>query len=348
MGQRKKEAAVKLNKTAAKLRGEQILYGAFDPLYFAKRSQHIFFQFLFYSLVIGLCFSILYPLLKIIPVVFSDFSDLGNPDVIWVPQKASALSFTAAIRIGFGNGSTMLLTLLYCAAITIIQIMISAFAGYSLARVNFPLRGLVMILVVITIIVPPQSLLISQYLHFKHFDVLGLVSMISGKTYDLVNKPYTLYILALTGFGVKQSIFVFIFRQFFISLPNELEEAAHIDGCGFYKTFFKIVFPTAVPAITTVAALAFVWNYGDTYYTGYFHPDGPYMANTLSQLFNPVNVPWLLSVIQRWYSLPSVSNFTFDAVKYAAAILFLSPLLVLYFIVQKKIVQNFERSGIVG
>jgi multiple sugar transport system permease protein len=340
----------KQNKAVLQKRREQLIYGALDVPYLAKRGGVIVKRVFFYSLVLGLCFSILYPLLKIIPVVFSDFQDLGNPDVIWVPVKTSVLSFTAAIRLGFGNGSATLLTLLYCAAITLIQIMISAFAGYSLGRVQFPFRGLVMMLVIVTIIVPPQALLISQYLRFKHFDILGIITFFNGKPLDLINKPYTLFILAATGFGVKQSIFVFLFRQFFMGIPQELEEAAYIDGCGFYKTFFRIVLPTAVPVITTVAALAFVWNYGDTYYTGYFNPDGPYLANKLARIFaaNDDNIQRVLDAVRRWYSVPRVSSFTFDAIKYAAALLFLSPLLILYFLVQRKLVENFERSGIVG
>ncbi|MDR1640119.1 MAG: carbohydrate ABC transporter permease [Clostridiales bacterium] len=316
-----------------------------------RRIKGAIFKFFFLTLVIGLCFAILYPLLKILPVVTSDFSDLGNPDVIWIPVKTSLMSFRAAISLGFGNGRTMLLTAVYCAAITFIQIMISAFAGYSLGRVKFLFSSVVMVLVIVTIVTPPQALLISQYLRFKQFDVLGIVSLLNnGKPMDLINKPYVLYVLALTGFGVKQSIFVFIFRQFFSSLPMELEEAALIDGCGFYKTFFKIALPNAVPAITTVASLAFVWNYGDTYYTGYFHPDGPYIANTLTRIFadNQDNISKVLNVIQRRYMVPSVSNFVFDATKHAAALIYLSPLLAMYFAAQKKLVESFERSGIVG
>jgi multiple sugar transport system permease protein len=170
----------------------------------------------------------------------------------------------------------------------------------------------------------------------------------NGKPLDLINQPYTLYILALSGFGVKQSIFIFIFRQFFKGLPMELEEAALIDGCGFYKTFARIAFPNAVPAIMTVLALAFVWNYGDTYYTGYFHPDGFYIANNLNRVFAANNQQTLTANIGRVFSLPYTSTFTFDAVKYAAALLFLTPLLIMYFATQKQIVDNFERSGIVG
>jgi multiple sugar transport system permease protein len=332
------------------IRTRQLIHDGIDMSRLVKRGRENAFKLLFLTLVIGLCFSILYPVLKILPQVFCDFSDLGNPDIIWVPVKTSLLSFTAAVRLGFADLSAMFLTLLYCAVISVIQIMISAFAGYSLGRVDFPFRKVVMALVVVTIIVPPQALLISQFLRFKHFDVFGVITLFNGHTVDLIDMPYTLYILALTGFGVKQSIFVFIFRQFFMGLPRDLEEAALIDGCGFYKTFFRIVFPNAVPAITTIATLAFVWNYGDTYYTGYFHPDGPYLANSLLRVFTTDNtsIQRILDAVRLWYSVPAVSTFTFDAIKYAAALIFLSPLLVLYFIAQKRLVENFERSGIVG
>jgi len=94
--------------------------------------------------------------------------------------------------------------------------------------------------------------------------------------------------------------------------------------------------------------LSFVWNYGDTYLTGYFHPQGPYMANTLSTTFAAQNQQVLLQGISRIFNLPVVTTFVFDAVKHAAALIYLVPLLVIYFATQKKIVDNFERSGIVG
>ncbi len=302
----------------------------------------------FMVLVVGLCFAILYPMLKILPVVFNDFSDLGNPDVIWIPIDFSVQSFDAAIRFAFGNGSDMVKSILYALSITFIQVIISAMAGYSLGRVQFPFKRLIMMLVILTIVVPPQSLLISQYLFFKDFDFLGIFTLTTGGTIDLINKPFTLYLLALTGFGVKQSIFVFIFTQFFKGLPIEIEEAAYIDGCGFYRNYWKIAFPNAIPAITTVSVLAFVWNYADTYYTGYFHPTGPYMANTLATTFASNNMLNILRGVEMWYDMPGANNFVFDAIKYASAILYLIPLLIFYFFVQKKLVESFERSGITG
>lgn len=313
-----------------------------------EKFRRTIFGFIFFTLVIGLGFSILYPLIKLIPIVFNNLEDLGNPDVIWVPIEVSTVSFQAAMRLVFGNGIPIVQTIGYAAVITIIQILVSAIAGYSLGRVDFWGKNMVMFLVILTFVVPPQSLLISQYLSFKHFDIFGIITAVNGDTLDLINKPYTLYLIALFGFGVKQSMFVFIFRQFFKGLPKELEEAAYIDGCGFYKTYFKIGLPNAIPAIMTVAILAFVWNYGDTYYTGYFHPEGPYISIKLATTFSPANVNNILYAVRTWYDVPGATTFAFDAVKQAAALIFLFPLLVIYFVVQKRIVENFEQSGIVG
>jgi multiple sugar transport system permease protein len=313
-----------------------------------SKIRSIVFNLLFYSLVVGLGFAIVYPLIKLFPVVFNNLEDLGNPDVIWIPIEMSIDSFRAAIRLIFGDGIPLLQTVLYAVVIAIIQIFVSAIAGYSLGRVDFWGKNIVMFLVIVTFVVPPQSLLISQYLSFKHFDIFGIITAINGSTIDLINHSYTLYLIALLGFGVKQSMFVFVFRQFFKGLPNELEEAAYIDGCGFYKTFLKIGIPNALPAIMTVGILSFVWNYGDTYYTGYFHPDGPYLSIRLAATFAPANVNNILYAIRTWYDVPGATTFAFDAVKQAAAIIYLLPLLIIYFGVQKRIVENFEQSGIVG
>lgn len=316
--------------------------------FFRLGIRNLIFKLFFFSLVIGMCFAILYPLIKLLPTVFNNMEDLGNPDIIWIPLKPSIVSFKVAIRLVFGNGLPMVESLGYAAIISVIQIMVSAAAGYSLGRVDFWGKNIVMLLVIITFVIPPQSLLISQYLSFKHFDIFGIITAINGDTIDLVNKPFTLYIIAFLGFGVKQNMFIFIFRQFFKGLPGELEEAALIDGCGFYKTFFKVALPNAVPAIMTVAILAFVWNYGDTYYTGFFNPDGPYLSNILSTTFADANTNNVLYAVRTWYNVPGATTFAFDAVKQAAAILYLMPLLVVYFLVQKRIVENFEQSGIVG
>ena len=319
-----------------------------DPLHRTRYLQNLVFKIFAISLILGMCFTILYPIIKLFPMVLNDVEDLGNPDIVWVPKTFSIVSFRAAIRLVYGNFSIILWSLLYAASIAVVQVFISAMAGYVLGRIKVPGGTIIFFLIIVTFVVPDQALLISQYLRFKNFDIFGIFNALTGGPIDLINKPITLYLLAIFGFGLKQSMFIYLFRQFFLGLPKELEEAALIDGCGFYKTYFRIALPNATPTIMTVAILSFVWNYGDTYYTGYFYPEGPFTAVRLSQRFAESQSDTIITAVQTWYDKPAASSFAFDAVKMAAVLIFLVPLLIVYFCVQRRLVENMEQSGLVG
>jgi len=301
-------------------------------------------------LIAGLCFSILYPILNLVPIVFSSVEDLGNPNVIWLPLKGSLVSFKAAIRFVMPDGvMTLVKSVLYAAGIMVIQVFFSAMAGYSLARVKSIFSKIAFFLVILVFLVPRQSLLLAQYIYFKHFDVLGIMNLFTeaGEA-DIINNPVVLVLLAVFGFGVNQSLFIFIFSQFFKNIPKELEEAAMIDGCGFYKTYFRIMIPNAVPTISTVAILSFVWNYGDTYYTNYFNSDGNYMSTLLSTTFVGANKTYVLNAMQTWYDIPVINDYAFDAAKQAGVLIYLVPLLIVFLFAQSKLVENMESSGLVG
>lgn len=299
-------------------------------------------------LILGLCFIILYPFIRLVPSVLSNIEDLGNPNVIWIPEEFSIVSFKGAARMVMPEGiMTMVKSVLYALAIMVIQVFISAMTGFTMARVKYKFSGLLFVLVALTFLVPRQSLLLAQYIYFNHFDAMGILRLFHTE-YNLINQPVTLYLMALLGFGVNQSLFILIFSQFFKNIPKELEEASLIDGCGFYKTYFRIMLPNAVPAIVTVAILAFVWNYGDTYYTRYFDPNGPYMASKMALTFVDANKQTLLDRVRIWYNAPMTTDMTFDALKQAGALIFLAPLLVLYLFAQRWLVENLENSGLVG
>ena len=303
-----------------------------------------------YLLVIGLCFSILYPLLSLIPKVFSKISELGNPNVIWIPEKFSTVSFKAAARFIMPKGiRTFLLSVGYAALMMAVEVFFSAMVGYSLARVDSVVNRIVFFLVILVFLVPRQSLLLSQYIYFKHFDVLGIMNIFTSKgEVDLIGNPLVLFLFSIFGFGVNQSLFIYIFSQFFKNIPKEMEEASQIDGYGFFKTYFLIMLPNAVPVISTVSILSFVWNYGDVYYTNYFSPTIKFMSNLLSTTFIGSNKNYVLNAIQKWFSVPAINDIAFDAVREAGALIYLVPLLVVFFIGQRKLVQNLESSGLVG
>ncbi len=324
--------------------------GTMSMYLFKKKITKITLGIFLAGLIAGLCFTILYPVIQLVPTIFSDIEDLGNPNIIWLPLNFSAVSFKAAVRFILPDGwMTMVKSILYASSIIVIQIFFAAMAGYSLARVKFPGSKLVFFLVILVFLVPQQSLLLSQYIYFNHFNAFGLLKLFTkAGEINLINKPITLYLFAILGFGVKHSLFIFIFSKFFLNIPKELEEAAQIDGCVFYRTYFKIMLPNAVPAISTVAVLSFVWNYGDTYYTNYFNPDGPYLSTILSTTFNSANKDFVVNAVKTWFGLPLATDFAFDAVKQAGVLIFLIPLLIIYFIAQKWLVENLENSGLVG
>ena len=301
-------------------------------------------------LIAGLCFSILYPLIKLVPTIFSAIEDLGNPNVIWLPEKFSLISFKAAMRFVMPKGIwTLLKTVLYAGVIMVIQVFFSSLVGYAMARVKSVFSKIAYFLVVLVFLVPRQSLLLAQYIFFKHFDFLCIMNIFtSAGEVDLINNPIVLVLLAVFCFGVNQSLFIFLFAQFYRNIPKELEEAAGMDGCGFIRTYFKIMVPNAVPIISTVAILSFVWNYGDTYYTNYFSSDANLMSTLLSTTFVGANKNYVLNAVQTWYGIPSINDFAFDAVKQAGVLIYLIPLLIVFLIGQRKLVQNMESSGLVG
>ena len=318
-------------------------------VYLAKKKVGTFvLNVVSFLLIAGLCFIILYPFIRLVPSVLSNIEDLGNPNVIWIPEEFSTVSFKASARMIMSEGfMTMVKSVGIALALMAIEVFIAAMTGYTMARVKYRFSGLIFALVALVFLVPRQSLLLAQYIYFNHFDAMGILK-IFGKEFNLIGQPATLYLMAALGFGVNQSLFILIFSQFFKNIPKELEEAALIDGCGFYRTYFRIMIPNAVPAIVTVAILAFVWNYGDTYYTRYFDPNGPYMASKLALTFIDANKTTLLERVRVWYNVPMTTDMTFDAMKQAGILIFLAPLLVLYLFAQRWLVENLENSGLVG
>ena len=126
---------------------------------------------------------------------------------------------------------------------TVGQVLISSFAGYSFARLNFKHKEFWFLVILITMMVPPQVNIIPLFFLMREFHLVD--------TYPALILPGL-----FGGFGV------FLMRQFFLSLPKDLEEAAKIDGCNLFETFFKIALPLATPAVVTLAIFTFVttWN----------------------------------------------------------------------------------------
>jgi len=135
--------------------------------------------------------------------------------------------------------------------ITITNLVLGSIAGYAFARLRFPGRELLFVVVLATLMIPDQLRLVPIYVLMNG----------AGLTRGLGQYVAVVIVLAISGTTI------FLMRQFFISMPKELEEAARIDGAGFFTTFSKVMLPLAGPAIAAVTILTFqgTWN-------GFFWP----------------------------------------------------------------------------
>lgn len=205
----------------------------------------------------------------------------------------------------FGN------SMLAAAAHALLVVVVSSLAAYPLARMNFRGRGAVLAIIVVTLLVPPTILIIPSFLIVSELGWLNTLLAVVVPT-------------AAGAFGV------FFMRQFFVSLPIELEDAAAIDGANRWQIFVRIILPLARPAIATLAMLAFLTNWNDFLWPVYvlFSPD----LQTL---------PAGLATLQ-----------SSNAVRYdllmAGATLASVPVLILFVFLQRFIIEGVARSGVKG
>jgi len=289
-----------------------------------------------------------------ISTAFTHPYDIGSMGAIWIPEtptfdnlKVASVILNYPKALLYTAGSTFIIMLL--------QILSSALAGYSFARLQFRGSKLLFMLVIFTIIVPPASLMLPQYVFFRNFDILGIFQKITGHKLNLLGKPISMCILAATGQGLNAGLFIYIFRQFFRGLPRELEEAAYVDGAGFLRIFFRIVLSISKPAIMTVGVLSFVWNWNDTYFPRLFNPTNDYLRIRIGALSAPSggtsNVQ--LAIQNAISKIPPnvvrLSSAPYDSVILTAcSLLAIVPLIIFFLIIQKYFVEGIERSGIVG
>lgn len=155
---------------------------------------------------------------------------------------------------------------------------------------------------------------------------------------NMLNTYWPFAILSLTGLAFKNGLFIYIMRQYFNGVPDELEEAAYVDGAGVIKTFVRIIIPMAIPMMVTIFMFSFSWQWSDTFYTGLFFTS----TKTAKLLPTIVKIP---SSLDTNY----VAQMTYEtAIRNTCGLLILAPLVVIYMFAQRTLIEGVERSGITG
>lgn len=290
--------------------------------------------------LIGISYVVLYPLLYMVSNAFKPVEQYYDPSVVWIPKSLTLDNFKI-VALVMDIGKVMYNTLIINIAPALISTMMCMMIGYGLARFDFRGKKLVLACLVLTIIVPQQTISTSLYSSFRYFDFLGILSLLHIPTPNLIGTPWVTILPATLGVGLKSGIFIFIYMQFFAGLPKELQEAASIDGCGAFRTYWKIIVPTAKNINISVLLLAVVWNWNDYYTPSMFirtkETIATAMANFQSNLQNLHNMGTGVENIQ-----------TANTQIQAACLIAIVPLVILYIFLQKRFAEGIENSGLTG
>ena len=202
-------------------------------------------------------------------------------------------------------------TIISTVVTTIVQVMFCSMAAYAFARIEFPFKNVIFVLILSVLMVPGQIFLIPQY---QIIQKLGLLDTI----------PALFLPNLFSAFGT------FLLRQFFMSLPKELEEAAFLDGCSRYQIFWKIMLPLTKPGIVSLVIFTakFAWN--DFMW--------PLIVNTSPKM---MTLGPALSTLEGQYT-------TKYPMQMAGAVMAVIPIIVLFFIFQKQFIEGVAQSGIKG
>jgi multiple sugar transport system permease protein len=237
-------------------------------------------------------------------VLWKSLSGVGNTGV-------SGLTFAyyqqawqrGNFLLAFANSTVVAL------AVTALQVITSALAGYALARLQFQGRQLVLLLVIATLVIPFQLLVIPIFLVLKWGHLLN--------TYGALILP-----TAVNGFGI------FLMRQYFLTIPKELEEAATLDGASRWQVLWKVLIPCSRPALVTLFLFTFIGEWNDLF--------KPLVFTTRPELRT---VQLALAEFQE--------QFTSDwSLLMAAIVIATLPVLILFLIGQRQFIQGITTTGI--
>ena len=296
-------------------------------------------------ILLAIGYIILYPLLHTISVSLQSRDSLFASTRVWVPTDLDIKHNYEAAWKSLDYGNALYYTCIYQLAAAVIQIVTCAIAAYGFARFEFKGKNLMMLLLFVSIIVPDIIVLIPRVVTYSRVDflgILGFIGKLAGKELrpNLINTGWTYWLPSLFGVGLRSGILIYIYIQFFKSLPKELEEAAWVDGAGPIRTFLQIAVPSSRVVILTVSVFSVIWHWNDWLLCGI------YLKNRFPLA---IKVKDMLYYIGNAYGIgPDTHTPQTAAYMMAGCVLFVAPMLIIYIIIQRWFIESIDRVGITG
>jgi multiple sugar transport system permease protein len=223
----------------------------------------------------------------------------------------------------FSFGRYTLNSAIIAGAITVSNLFLASLGGYAFARLKFPGREVIFLLVLGTLMIPDQLRLVPIYLMLVNW-IPAWVGHVGWHDASFINRQGVILIQLVSAANL------FLMRQYFLTIPRDLEEAAKLDGAGYFKTYRKVMLPLAGPALAAVGILTFqgAWN-------GLFWP--AILLQDKSQYTIPIGIANFRFAYQTlWPPLM------------AASVLAIVPILVIFILFQRYFVAGVAASGVKG
>ena len=147
--------------------------------------------------------------------------DLYNPMIIAIPEHFTKANYELAAQF-MSYGTSIINTIVVSLTIAVLQIAVCTLVGYGFARFDFPLKKFWFLCVMLVIVVPPQTISTSLYLHFRYFDLFGIIEAVTGSSLNLRDSVLPYYLMSAGCMGLKKGLYIFMIRQYFRNIPKEL------------------------------------------------------------------------------------------------------------------------------
>lgn len=261
-----------------------------------------------YLILISLSVVFLYPFLWMLAASFRSLEEIATSGINVIVRNFDLKNYKSALE-SFPFATYFKNSVIVSIFSIIATVFSSSLVGYAFARFKVKGVNFLFLLVLSTMLLPGEVQLIPRFLMFKNLGMLD-----------------TLYPLFITKF-FGNSFYIFLFRQFYTKLPTSLEDAAKLDGCGYFKTWFKIFVPLSKPIMGSVAILEFMGSW-----------------NSFSDALIYINS-------DKWKTLPlglagfSGTYSTNTNLLMAASILVILPCIIVFFFAQKTFIQGISFSS---
>lgn len=273
-----------------------------------------------HTTLILLSIAALVPVLWMISSSLKASTEVFAANSSWIPLNPRWQNYADAFEmaplwLNMGN------TLIVCVGTVVGTVVSSALVAYSFARLHWPGKNFFFALLIATMVLPGIVTMVPRYVMFARF-----FPAITG--FPWVN---TFLPLIVPTWFATQGLYIFLLRQFFVGIPEELEDAARIDGASTLRILWQVVLPLSKPALISVVVFTFLYHYAD------FLEPLIYLSNTKT---------WTLAVAIRSFNDQFYAT-SWELV-FATGTFALMPMIVLFFVAQRYFVEGIHLTGFGG